>query len=96
MAEIIQMCLTCGRHKRLQKWDWSNIREKGVPKTEEEGFACLAFIGEGIVVHAVGLSDDGYCEMWTQSTMGQVKPQEAVNKTLEAWDLDGGGSDDSN
>ena len=58
-------CSTCGRCMRLERWDWSNVLEQGVPKTKEDGFACLAFVHEGLVIHAVGLDEDADgCEMW--------------------------------
>ena len=65
ITETSDGCFNCKRRMRLERWDWTDIRHYGVPKKIEEGFACMAFTHEGLVVHAVGLDEaNGGCEMW--------------------------------
>ena len=60
-------CWTCGNRKWLERWDYTNIREKGVEHTAEQGFACLGLASEGIVIKMIGLNEDtAYCEMWKE------------------------------
>ena len=46
---------------KLEKWTYG---EHGVDHEEQEGFACLAFANEGVVVQLVGTEGWG-CEMFT-------------------------------
>ena len=54
-------CENCNLCKRLEKWTYG---AHGVCHEEQEGFACLAFIREGLVVQLVGTEGWG-CEMFT-------------------------------
>ncbi len=54
-------CINCKLRKRLEKWTYGN---HGVDHEEQEGFACLAFAHEGVVVQLVGTEGWG-CEMFT-------------------------------
>ena len=58
-----ECCKTCGKRLDLEKCDYTN---DGVPKTKYDGFACLAFANEGLVIHMVGgiSEDDDKCEMY--------------------------------
>ena len=59
-------CKTCKNRLDLEKWDYSDIQDQGVQKTKYDGFACLAFTHEGLVVHFVGTNEDrDMCECYT-------------------------------
>ena len=64
-VQIKECCATCNKHLYLEKWDYTN---DGVPKTKYDGFACLAFADEGLVIHMVGgiSEDDDMCEMYSE------------------------------
>lgn len=47
-------CATCKNKLDLEKWDYSDVRNKGVPKQKEDGYVCLAFAHEGLCIHMVG------------------------------------------
>ena len=54
-------CENCKLRKKLEKWTYS---DHGVDHEEQEGFACLVFAHEGVVVQLVGTEGWG-CEMFT-------------------------------
>ena len=56
-------CGTCKYRKKLVKFDYSGM---GCEHTNYEGFACLAFVSEDVVVHHVGEeAEEGMCEVYT-------------------------------
>ena len=59
--ELIEKCKDCRLRMKLEKWTYG---EHGVDHEEQEGFACLAFANEGVVVQLVGTEGWG-CEMFT-------------------------------
>ena len=60
-------CKTCKYHMTIAKWDYTDVQNQGVTKTKYDGFACLAFASEGLVVHSVGLDDDmDMCECYSE------------------------------
>ena len=59
-----ECCATCNKNMQIEKYDYSH---GGCEHTRYEGFACLAFIHEGLVVHMVGLDPNGgQCEMYSR------------------------------
>ena len=72
-GEVPMCCWTCGYHKELERWDYTNVRKQGVPKTDE-GYVCTAFAYEGLVVQMIGNNDDtSYCECWTEATEEEME-----------------------
>ena len=66
-GETPMCCWTCAHRKWIERWDYTDVRKQGVPKTAEEGFACLGLVHEGIVIKMIGLNEDTeYCEMWEE------------------------------
>ena len=64
---MTKSCKTCKNRLDLEKWDYSDIKDQGVPKTEYDGFACLAFAHEGLVVHFVGVNEEvDMCECYSE------------------------------
>ena len=60
-------CKTCKLRLDLEKWDYSDIWNQGVPKTKYDGFACLIFVHEGLVVHLIGVNEDrDMCECYSE------------------------------
>lgn len=60
-----ECCATCKKCHALERWDYSDVRNNGVPKTRMEGFACTCFIDEGIVIWQVGSDPEtGMCECY--------------------------------
>ena len=65
------VCKQCSLKKTLKQYDYSN---GGCVHTKEEGYACLAFIDEGIIVHMVGINpDSAKCEMFRANNTGDAK-----------------------
>lgn len=59
---LIKCCDTCKRKMRLDKYDYSI---DGCKHTRYDGFACLAFIDEGLVIHITGTGPaNDICEMY--------------------------------
>ncbi len=59
---LIKCCDTCKCKMRLDKYDYSIDRYK---HTKYDGFACLAFADEGLVIHMTGTDPtNGICEMY--------------------------------
>jgi len=59
-------CKTCKYRMTLERWDYTDIQNQGVQKTKYDGFACMAFASEGLVVHLVGANEDrDMCECYT-------------------------------
>lgn len=54
-------CDECNKHLQIEKWTYG---EHGVQHEEQEGFACLGFAHEGVVMHLVGTGGWG-CELFT-------------------------------
>ena len=54
-------CDECKNRMRIEKWTYG---EHGVDHEEQEGFACLGFAYEGVVIHLVGTEGCG-CELFT-------------------------------
>ena len=64
---MTKSCKTCKNRLDLEKWDYTDIRNHGVSKTKYDGFACLAFASEGLVVHLVGTNEDrDMCECYSE------------------------------
>lgn len=62
---VEECCATCKRCYTLEKWDYTDIRYNGVPKTKMEGLACTALSDDGIVIWQVGGGDIGsICECY--------------------------------
>lgn len=58
---MIECCSACNKYMKLEKADYS---DKGCKHSDYDGFACLAFADEGIIVHMVGVNPDkGMCEL---------------------------------
>ena len=67
---MTESCKTCKNRLDLEKWDYSGIQNQGVPKTKYDGFACLAFAHEGLVVHLVGANEDrDMCECYSEKIL---------------------------
>lgn len=63
---MIECCRSCNKYMKLEKSDYSN---GGCKHSDYDGFACLAFVNEGIVVHMVGVNpDNGFCEAYSGKT----------------------------
>lgn len=61
---LIKCCDTCKRKMRLDKYDYSI---GGCKHTRYDGFACLAFIDEGLVIHMTGTGPaNDICEMYEE------------------------------
>ena len=59
-----ECCSNCRLCLRLTKYDYSG---KGCEHTKLDGFACLAFAGEGDAIWMVGLDPDKeMCECWKE------------------------------
>lgn len=73
-------CATCKRRLALNKFDYS---EDGCTHSEPEGFACLAFASEGVVVWMVGTDEAaGMCECYEPKNV-MVYPQvEGITPTV--------------
>lgn len=62
MSECCEKCKYC---LTIEKWDYSDVKNKGVPKQKEEGYACVIFAHERICVHMVGCDPaNGMCECY--------------------------------
>lgn len=60
-------CKTCKYRMTLERWDYTDTQNHGVQKTEYDGFACLIFVHEGLVVHLVGVNEDrDTCECYSE------------------------------
>lgn len=76
---MTESCENCRLRLKLSKWDYSDVKNKGVPKEDMEGYVCLAFQNEGLAVWLVGESEkNGMCECWEEreskeSIMARVK-----------------------
>lgn len=58
-------CSTCRHRFDLQKWDYSDVRNKGVPKEKMLGYVCDIFACEGIMVNMIGCdSGKEICECY--------------------------------
>ena len=60
VMKMIESCDYCVRKMKLVKFDYS---KGGCVHTDYDGYACLAFAHEGVVVHMVGI-ENGTCEMY--------------------------------
>ena len=77
-GETPMCCWTCGYHKKLERWDYANVRKQGVPKIDE-GYVCTAFSYDGVIIQMVGHNDDtGYCECWTEATEEEMERKQIV------------------
>lgn len=57
-----ECCNTCERKMDLVKYDYSH---GGCIHTDYDGFACLVYPDEHVVVHMVGVNPEiGICEMY--------------------------------
>lgn len=58
----VEDCRTCKHYKKLIKYTY--VDNGGCEHSIENGFACLCFCGENIVIHMI---NSGYypCEMYT-------------------------------
>lgn len=55
-------CRDCSKCLELQRWEYS---DNGVKHEKVDGFACLVFAHEGLVVNLVGVDlDEEGCEEW--------------------------------
>ena len=58
-----ECCANCALCKMLEKYDYSN---GGCKHSSYDGYACLAFVNEDIVVHIVGADiNTEQCECWS-------------------------------
>lgn len=60
-----ESCLNCSRAFKIVKWDYSNVHDNGVVKTELEGYCCMASQKEGIAIWMVGDGSEDMCEAWS-------------------------------
>lgn len=61
-----ESCATCKLCLNIEKWDFSDVKKKGVPKQSESGYACMVFAHEGLCVHMVGcIPENEMCECYT-------------------------------
>ena len=75
---MIECCSTCNKYMKLEKSDYSG---KGCKHSDYDGFACLAFADEGIVVHMVGVNPDkGMCELHSETC--ELRPRCIVDGRL--------------
>lgn len=71
-----ECCTTCKKRYALERWDYTDVHNNGVPKTRMEGFACTCFIDEGIVIWQVGSDPKtGMCECY--------EPKEVYREGIE-------------
>lgn len=54
-----ECCNTCKRQAKLEQLDYSTV---GCKHTMMDGFACMAFVDEGVVNWMVGNNGEGQCE----------------------------------
>lgn len=60
-----ECCATCKRRYTLVKWDYTDVRNSGVPKTQMEGFACTCFSNEKIIIWQIRTDPGmGMCECY--------------------------------
>lgn len=60
-----ECCATCKHNAEIWEWDYTDVRNKGVPKTKLDGYGCLGGLHENIVVQMVGENPaTGMCEMY--------------------------------
>ena len=62
-------CDNCQYRCELQRWDYSKVGTDTQWKELVDGFACLAFAYEGVVVNMVGVGN-GMCEMYRERKDG--------------------------
>ena len=58
-----ESCSNCRWRYKLEKFDYGH---GGCEHVNYDGFACGAFIDEGVIVHMVNIGEDGMCEMYSR------------------------------
>lgn len=62
-----ESCANCKYNLKLVKYDYS---KGGCVHTDYDGYACMAFASEGLVIHMVGDNPETErCEVWTMSNV---------------------------
>ena len=62
-----ECCKTCRKRLDLEKWDYTDVANNGVPKTKYDGFVCFAFASEGLAMHSVGGNEEeDMCKMYSE------------------------------
>lgn len=61
-----ESCSNCSYRYSLQRFDYGNVRSSTEIASVEDGFACGAFVDEGVIVHMVNIGEDGLCEMYSR------------------------------
>ena len=56
-----ECCKTCIHKFKLEKWDY----EVGCKHSDMEGYACTAYIDEGLIINVVNMNEkNGICECY--------------------------------
>lgn len=49
-----ESCANCKYGLTIETWDYTDVKNHGVPKHKEEGYACMIFASDRLCVHMVG------------------------------------------